>query len=77
MVMIVEQLAGETEVLGENLPQCRCPPKTAHDLTRDATRAPAVGSRRGQQTSSSALLHGRCSGTYTLYRAGTLTGDVT
>jgi hypothetical protein len=44
MMMIVKQsvecLAGETAVLGENMPLC--PPQIPHDLTRAAE----VGSRR-------------------------------
>jgi hypothetical protein len=49
MMMNVEQsvegeLAGETEVLGENVPQCQ--PQIPHDLTWARTRAAAVGSRR-------------------------------
>jgi hypothetical protein len=51
MMMNVEQsveweLAGETEVLEENLPVLLCPPQILHDLTWDRTRAVAVGSRR-------------------------------
>jgi hypothetical protein len=47
MMMNVEQsveseLAGETEVLGENLPQCHF----VYQLTSDRTRAAAVGSQR-------------------------------
>jgi hypothetical protein len=47
MMMIVEQsveceLAGETEVIGENLPLC--PPQIPHALTRARTQAAAVGS---------------------------------
>jgi hypothetical protein len=50
MMMNVEQsveweLAGETEVLGENLHQCHFA-HIPHDLTRALTRAAAVGSRR-------------------------------
>jgi hypothetical protein len=50
--MIVEKqmecrLAGETEVLGENLPQRHfCPSQNPTDQTRVSTRAAAVGSRR-------------------------------
>jgi hypothetical protein len=50
--MIVEKqmecrLAGETEVLGENLPSATfVHHKIPHDQTRDLTRAVAVGSRR-------------------------------
>jgi hypothetical protein len=40
-------LAGETEVLGENLPQRHfCPPQIPHDQTLFWTPAVAVGSRR-------------------------------
>jgi hypothetical protein len=40
-------LEGETEVLGENLPQRHfCPSKIPHDQTRVLTRAAALGSRR-------------------------------
>jgi hypothetical protein len=52
MRMIVEQLvewrsAGETEVLGENLPQSHfVHHKIPHDETRTRTRAAAVGSQR-------------------------------
>jgi hypothetical protein len=50
LMMIMEQLvewglAGETEVLGENLPQCHFVHHKS-DLTWDRTRAAAVGSRR-------------------------------
>jgi hypothetical protein len=38
------ELAGETEVLGENLPLCL--PQIPHDLTSVRTRAYAVESRR-------------------------------
>jgi hypothetical protein len=38
-------LAGETEVLGENLPQCHFVHHKSH-LTRARTRAAAVGSQR-------------------------------
>jgi hypothetical protein len=41
----VEWLVGETEALGENLPQCRFPPQTPH-AARTRTRAAAVGSQR-------------------------------
>jgi hypothetical protein len=41
------ELAGETEVLGENLPpRPLCPPQIPLDQTRDWTRATAVGSQR-------------------------------
>jgi hypothetical protein len=40
------KLAGETEVLGENLPQRLCPPQIPLDQTRARTRAAAVGSQR-------------------------------
>jgi hypothetical protein len=52
MRVFVEQfvewrLAGETEVLGENLPQRHfVPPQIPHDHTRARTRAAAVGSQR-------------------------------
>jgi hypothetical protein len=52
MRVIVEQLvewrlAGETEVLGENLPPTPlCPPQIPHNQTRARTRAAAVGSQR-------------------------------
>jgi hypothetical protein len=40
-------LAGEPEVLGENLPQRHfCPSKIPHKQTRVWTRAATVGSRR-------------------------------
>jgi hypothetical protein len=42
--LVERELAGEIEVLGENLPLC--PPQMPHDLTRDRSRAAAVGSRR-------------------------------
>jgi hypothetical protein len=45
--MTVRELAGETEVLQENLPPVPLsPPKIPHDLTWGCTRAAAVGSRR-------------------------------
>jgi hypothetical protein len=52
MMMIVEQrveceLAGETEVLGEYLPQMPlCSPQIRHDLPRARTQAAAVRSSR-------------------------------
>jgi hypothetical protein len=52
MRMIVEQLvewrlSGETEVLGENLPQLHfVHHKIPHDQTRARTRTAAVGSQR-------------------------------
>jgi hypothetical protein len=52
MMMNVEQsvefeLDGETEVLGENLPQCHFVHKKSHmSVTWARTRAAAVGSRR-------------------------------
>jgi hypothetical protein len=50
-MMSVEQsveweLAGETEVLGENLPQCHSSLQIPHELSRDRLRAAAVGSQR-------------------------------
>jgi hypothetical protein len=51
MMMNMEQsveseLAGETEVLEGNLPQCQFfPRQIPHDLTWDRTQAAAVGSR--------------------------------
>jgi hypothetical protein len=44
MENLVEWMAGETEVLGENLPHC--PPQIPLDQTRDWTRAAAMGSQR-------------------------------
>jgi hypothetical protein len=46
MMISVEQsveweLAGEAEVLGENLPVSLCPPQIPHDLTGARTRAAA------------------------------------
>jgi hypothetical protein len=43
---LVEWLAGETEVLGENLPQCRFVHHKPHMPARMRTRAAAVGSQR-------------------------------
>jgi hypothetical protein len=44
---LVECLAGETEVLGENLHSVPlCPPQIPLDLSRARTRAAVVGSRR-------------------------------
>jgi hypothetical protein len=37
---------GKTEVLGEKPVPVLCPPQTPHGLTRDRTRASAVGGRR-------------------------------
>jgi hypothetical protein len=46
MEKLVEWLAGETEVLGENLPPLPlCPPQT-QNAARTRTRAAAVGSQR-------------------------------
>jgi hypothetical protein len=42
----VECLAGESEVLGENLPQCRFVHHKPHMPARTRTRAAAVGSQR-------------------------------
>jgi hypothetical protein len=39
------RMAGETEVLGENLSQCYCPPQIPHILTWDRSQAATVGSR--------------------------------
>jgi hypothetical protein len=38
-------LAGETEVLGENLPSATLPPQIPLDQTRDRTRAAALRSQ--------------------------------
>jgi hypothetical protein len=52
MMMILEQsvegeLAGETEVLGENLPPGPlCPPQILHDLTRARIRAEKPATNR-------------------------------
>jgi hypothetical protein len=47
MEQSVKCLAGETEILGENLLKCRIVHhKIPHYLTRDRTRAAAVGNRR-------------------------------
>jgi hypothetical protein len=52
MMMILKQsaeweLAGETEVLGENLPPVPlCPPQIPHDVTQAKTRNAAMGSRQ-------------------------------
>jgi hypothetical protein len=43
---LVELLAGETEVLGENLPQCRFVHHKPHMPALKQTRAAAVGSQR-------------------------------
>jgi hypothetical protein len=43
---VESELAGETEVLGENLPQSHYVHHKFHDLTWDRTRAAAVGSKR-------------------------------
>jgi hypothetical protein len=57
----VEWLAGETEVLGENLPPVPlCPPQTPH-AARTRTRAAAVGSQR----LTAELRHGHSPGSYT------------
>jgi hypothetical protein len=40
------EIAGETEVLGENLPQCRFVHHKTHMLVRTRTLAAAVGSQR-------------------------------
>jgi hypothetical protein len=51
MMMNMEQsveceLPGETEALGENLPQCYFfPPQIPHDMTWAGTQAASVGSR--------------------------------
>jgi hypothetical protein len=51
MIVSVEQsvewkFGGETEALGENMPQCHCPLQIPHDLTRDRTRASPVGNQQ-------------------------------
>jgi hypothetical protein len=46
MEKLVERLAGETEVLGENLPQCRFVHHKSHMLPVRDTRAAAVESQR-------------------------------
>jgi hypothetical protein len=46
MEKLVEWLAKETEVLGENLPQCPFAHHKPHMPTRTWTRAVAVGSQR-------------------------------
>jgi hypothetical protein len=51
VIMMMEKLvewwlAGETEVLGENLPQCRFVHHKPHMPARKRTRAAAVGSQR-------------------------------
>jgi hypothetical protein len=56
--MIVDQLvewrfAGETEVLGENLPQLLCPPQIPHDQTQ--ARTPG---RRGGKPATNRLSYG-------------------
>jgi hypothetical protein len=52
MEKLVEWLAGETEVLGENLPQCRFVHHKPHMLSG---REPA---RRGGKTATSRLSYG-------------------
>jgi hypothetical protein len=45
--LLQRELAGETEVLGENLPQCHfVKPQIPHDLAWALTLAAALGSRR-------------------------------
>jgi hypothetical protein len=46
MEKLVEYLAAETEVLGENLPQCRFVHPKRHMPTRTRTLIAAVGSQR-------------------------------
>jgi hypothetical protein len=46
MEKLVEWLAGETEVFGENLPQCRFVDHKTRMPARKRTRAAAVGSQR-------------------------------
>jgi hypothetical protein len=45
-------MAGETQVLGENLPQCRFLNQISHDLTWDCTRDAGVESRKRQKESN-------------------------
>jgi hypothetical protein len=51
MMMIVVQsveckLAGETKVLGKNMPQCHFVHNKSHDLTRAQTQSAMVGSQQ-------------------------------
>jgi hypothetical protein len=53
MEQLVEwELAGETEVLGENFPQCHFVNHKSH-MTWDRTRSIAVGSGKWQKQSNS------------------------